>query len=164
MNTTSSSPNIWELPSKEELRNSCSILFHHLQKLFKLNVYSITKVWQDIHLIVQLQDGKYVHIRTWIQHMFDCDEHKQLVRSGQIFIWGYIRDAENPTFRISPEDGEEALNFGIPFFHYGWFENDARVIFQSIQHQQPSYFPEESIIQETKQALDNTLNRKRSTE
>lgn len=96
--------------------------------------------------------------------MFDCTEHRELVQLGQVFIWGYIRDTENPTFRISPEDGEEALNFGTPFFHYGWFENDATVIFQSIQQQQPLYFPEENIIQKTKQALDDTLNRKSSIE
>lgn len=77
----------------------------------------------DIHLFLELKNGKYFHLRSYTRHMLDMNE----IPKDEIFLTGYIKES------ISQSGGEHS-------FRQSWYQWNPEVIVSEIVTQNPTLF------------------------
>jgi hypothetical protein len=77
----------------------------------------------DIHLFLELKNGKYFHLRSYTRHMLDMNT----IPTDEIFLTGYVKES------ISQNGGEHS-------FKQGWYQWNPDTIANEIIIQNPELF------------------------
>ena len=118
------------------LENKSKNLFVEIMAKISNHVKSVTimsddnfthrkdRVENDIHLFLELHNGKYFHLRSYVRFMLTALE---IVEQDKIFLTGYLKNSVTQ-------------NGGTHSFKQTWYNLNSENIFEEILNQNNKYF------------------------